>query len=551
MLRKLSVSNYALIEKLDIGFSPGLSIITGETGSGKSILLGALALILGQRADTSVLQDKKKKCIVEGEFDISKYGLAVFFDDNELDYDDISIIRREINESGKSRAFINDTPVNLNVLKELGTRLVDIHSQHHNLIIAGSRFQLEVIDVVAGNGEIIESYKRSFNSYTSALEQHTSLKDRAAKATADLDYYTFQLEQLDAARLTAGEQEELEEELQLLTHSGEVKEALARAAAGLDGDENSILGTLRDIVGGLARIEAFFPRISDLHSRLQSSAIELKDISDELGRYEGVTEFDPGRAGHVSERLDMIYSLQQKHQLGTVEELISLRDGLRKKVEEINNYEFSIDEAGKKLEECRKELEAVAGELSASRTAAIPALEEHMVSLLRRLGIPNARFRVKHGKTGDFAPYGTDRVEFLFSANRQSPPMELGRVASGGEMSRVMLSLKSLIAKTNSLPTIIFDEIDSGVSGEVAGMVGNIMKEMSGNMQVVNITHLPQIAGKGDHQFLVYKEDVADATHTRIRLLNSEERIREIARMLSSDGLTEAAMVNAKELLER
>ncbi len=551
MLRKLSVSNYALIEKLDIRFEPGFSIITGETGSGKSILLGALALILGQRADTSVLQDKSRKCIIEGEFDITKYGLTDFFDDHELDYEDISLVRREINESGKSRAFINDTPVNLNVLKELGTRLVDIHSQHHNLVLAGSRFQLEVIDVVAGNIAILENYKNSYNSYIQTLEFYNSLQEKSAKATADLDYFNFQLEQLDAARLKAGEKEELEEEQRLLNHSGEIKEALNRAAVGLDGEENSILGTLRDIAGGLARVETFFPKINDLHKRLQSSSIELKDISDELGRLEAVTEFDPDRVGQVSERLDMIYGLQQKHHVGTVEELITLRDELRERVEEINNYEFSIAEAGKKLHESRRELEVVAVELSGSRVAAITALEEYMSGLLRRLGIPNARFKIRHTRLEDFTPYGNDRIEFLFSANRQSPPMELGKVASGGEMSRVMLSLKSLIAKTKSLPTIIFDEIDSGVSGEVAGMVGNIMKEMSLNMQVVNITHLPQIAGKGDQQYLVFKEDVADATHTRIRLLSSEERIREIARMLSSDGLTEAAMVNAKELLEK
>ena len=549
MLRKLSVKNYALIDELDIDFFSGLSIITGETGSGKSILLGALALILGQRADTSVLQDKKRKCIVEGEFDISGYNLDYFFSENELDYDDISIIRREISESGKSRAFINDTPVNLNLLKDLATRLVDIHSQHHNLMLSENRFQLDVMDVVAGNSLILESYHRRFSEYVSTLDQFNSLSAKAEKATSDLDYYSFQLDQLNAAGLVSGEQQELEDELQVLTHAGEIREALNRSCSVFDGDDNSLLTLLKDIQLRLGRIEPFFSKISELNRRLESSVIELKDISDELRGLESETDFDPRRIDYVSERLDLIYSLQQKHNVSAVEDLIALRDDLQRKVEEINNYEFSIEEAGKKLKQSKKDLEAVSQKLSDSRTRAIPLLEDHVVNLLRQLGIPNARFVVEHQKLEDFTKDGIDRVIFTFSANRQSPPMELSKVASGGEISRVMLSLKSLVAKTKALPTIIFDEIDSGVSGEVAGKVGNIMKNMSGHMQVINITHLPQIAGKGDRQFLVYKEDIDNATHTRIRLLDSEERVLEIARMLSSDGLSEAAIFNARELL--
>ncbi len=550
MLRKLSVNNYALIDELDIDFSSGLSIITGETGSGKSILLGAMSLILGQRADTSVLQDKTRKCIVEGEFEISGYALNPFFEENQLDYDDISIIRREINESGKSRAFINDTPVNLNVLKDLGMKLVDIHSQHNNLILSENRFQLDVMDVIAGNRKVLESYYRHYREYASVMDHYRVLCAKAEKAGADLDYYRFQLDQLNAARLVAGEQKELEDELQLLTHAGEIKETLNHSSMVFNGDENSLLSLLRDIQQGLGRIEPFFPKINDLHQRLQSSVIELKDISDELAGLDSSTEFDNGRIDHVNERLDLIYSLQQKHHVSCVEELLAIRDDLQGKVEEINNYESSIEQAVKKLEECTHNLTLVSQTLSESRIKAIPLLEEHMVSLLRQLGIPNARFEARHQRLDDFTRDGTDKIVFLFSANRQSPPMELGRVASGGEMSRVMLSLKSLIAKTKSLPTIIFDEIDSGVSGEVAGKMGNIMKNMSGHMQVINISHLPQIAGKGDQQFLVYKEDIDNATYTRIRLLDRDERVREIARMLSSDGLTEAAIVNARELME-
>ncbi len=550
MLCKLSVNNYALIDELNIDFPAGLSIITGETGSGKSILLGAMSLILGQRADTTVLQDKTRKCIIEGEFDISGYGLSNFFEENQLDYENLSIIRREIGESGKSRAFINDTPVNLNILKDLGTRLVDIHSQHNSLVLSGSLFQLDVIDVVAGNSNLAGSYLSEYLEYVSSMEQFTTLKENAARASADMDYYLFQLGQLNEARLVEGEQQELEEELQLLTHSGEIKETLGYSCSAFDREENSLLKLLSDVLSGLGRIKPFFPRISDLHSRVESSLIELKDISGELDGLEESIEFDPERIDFVNQRLDLIYSLQQKHRVKSVEELITLRDELGEKVEEINGYEFSIEEAGKKLDEARQRLTLVSDSLTETRINAIPVLEEHMVNLLRQLGIPNARFVVEHHRLPEFAKNGRDKVLFMFSANRQSPPMELSRVASGGEMSRVMLSLKSLIAKSRSLPTIIFDEIDSGVSGEVAGKMGNIMKRMSSNMQVINITHLPQIAGKGDQQFHVYKEDVDNATHTRIRLLSREERINEIARMLSNDGLTRAALVNARELME-
>jgi DNA repair protein RecN (Recombination protein N) len=550
MLRKLSVYNYALIDELIIGFTSGFSIITGETGSGKSILLGALSLILGQRADTSVLQDKNRKCIVEGEFDISGYNLDDFFDSNELDYHNLSIIRREINESGKSRAFINDTPVNLNVLRDMGIRLVDIHSQHNMLVLSGSHFQLDVIDVVSGNLKLMESYRSLYREYMVSTDHYMTLRQKAEQAGRDMDYYQFQLEQINDARLIEGEQQELEEELQLLTHAGEIKETLDFACSALEKEENSLLGMMNEVQTGLGRIKSFFPRISDIYKRMESSLIELKDISAEISGLESSIEFDASRIDYVNERLDLIYSLQQKHRVDSVGELIALRNDLQQRVDEANSYEFSIMEAGKKLEEDRKRLSLLADSLTETRISAIPALEAHMVGLLRQLGIPNARFVVEHHKLPEFTKDGLDKVVFMFSANRQSPPMELSRVASGGEMSRVMLSLKSMIAKSRSLPTIIFDEIDSGVSGEVAGKMGNIMKNMSGNMQVINITHLPQIAGKGDQQFHVYKEDAENATHTRIRLLNRDERINEIARMLSNDGLTEAALVNARELLE-
>ncbi len=550
MLLKLSVNNYALIDELNIDFGSGLSIITGETGSGKSILLGALSLILGQRADTSVLQDKGRKCIVEGEFDISGYRLNDYFEINELDYDDHTIIRREINESDKSRAFINDTPVTLNILRDLGVRLVDIHSQHSYLVLSANNFQLDVIDAIAGNNSLSGAYKSAFHEYSISLKNHNNLKEKAEKEKADLDYIKFQLAQLESAKLVAGEQDELEEELQFLTHSGEIKEALNYSCAVLDEDDNSLLSLLKDIHLRLGRIRPFFNKISDLLDRVESSLIELRDVAGELSDLENHAEFDPGRIDFINNRLDVIYGLQQKHRVGSVDELIVLREELQQKIGDINNYELSIEEAGKKLDEAREKLSLLAEKLTSARLNAFPVLEEHMISLLRQLGIPNAQFVAEHHRLDDFAGKGVDRIIFMFSANRQSPPMELSKVASGGEISRVMLSLKSLIAKSVSLPTIIFDEIDSGVSGEIAGKMGRIMKEMSENMQVINITHLPQIAGKGDQQFHVYKEDVGKSTHTRIKLLTREERINEIARMLSSDGLSEAAITNARELLQ-
>ena len=551
MLLKLSVHNYALIDELNIDFGSGLSIITGETGSGKSIVLGALSLILGQRADTSVLQDKGRKCIVEGEFNVAGYRLDEFFEANELDYDDNTIIRREINESGKSRAFINDTLVNLQILRNLGERLVDIHSQHNNLVISGNDFQLDVIDAVAGNGSLVESYRTAFLKYSASLKDFNDLKERAGKAKADLDYFKYQLEQLESAKLSQGEQEELEEELQLLTHSGEIKEALSFSSVVFDGEDNSILSLLKEVRLRLDRIRPYYNRIEDLVTRIESSLIELKDVTGELNDLEGRVEYDPKRIEFINGRLDLIYGLQQKHHVGTAGELIAIRDELRQKIGEINNYEFSITEAEKILNEDRHKLSLLAGKLTSARKNAVPLLEKQMVSLLRQLGIPNAQFIAEHRKLEDFSRKGLDRIVFMFSANRQTPPMELTKVASGGEISRVMLSLKHLIAKSVSMPTIIFDEIDSGVSGEIAGKMGRIMKEMSENMQVVNITHLPQIAGKGDQQFHVYKEDVGNSTRTRIRQLSHEERIREIARMLSGDGLSEAAIINARELMDK
>ncbi len=551
MLISLHIQNYALINELHIEFNDGFSIITGETGAGKSILLGALSMILGQRADTNVLQDKAKKCIVEGTFDVSSYRLKDFFLENELDYDDQTIVRREINESGKSRAFINDTPVNLQKVKELGKSLVDIHSQHQSLVVGNNIFQLSVLDSLAGNSSLQDEYTKAFNDYREALEKYETLTREARQAKSDLDYYQFQLKQMNEARLVSGEQEELEEELRILANAEEIKSTLNRSNEILSGEEASLINNLKDIAGGLAKIESFLPSLAGISERLESSVIELKDISDEVAALQEKVEFDPGRAELVSERLDTIYSLQQKHQVSSVEHLIEIRNGLEQKVNDIDSAEIRTEEAGKYLNKCSEQLAGLSEKLSVARMSVTGKLEEWMIDQLRQLGMPNAVFKVVHRVLDDFTPYGKDRVNFLFSANLKTEPMELSKVASGGEISRVMLSLKSLIARSVSLPTIIFDEIDAGVSGEIADKMGRILKNMSENIQLVNITHLPQIAAKGDYHYLVYKTDGEDATQTRVRLLSEEEREVETARMLSGEGLTEAAMVNARELLKR
>ncbi len=549
MLRSLYIQNYALINELDIDFKEGFSIITGETGAGKSILLGALSLILGQRADTSVLQDKSKKCIVEGSFQISNYNLDSFFKENDLDYSDFTTVRREINESGKSRAFINDTPVNLQKVRELGKSLVDIHSQHQSLVVGDNLFQLSVLDSLAGNGTLLNKYTGAFNKYRGALKNYETLTEKARQAESDLDYYQFQLKQLNEARLQRGEQEELEEELKVLTNAEEIKSTLTRTNDVLTGEETSLINYLKDVAAGLAKIESFLPDIPGLYGRMESSIIELKDISDEVAGLEEKVEFDQGRAELINERLDLIYSLQQKHHVSSVEKLIEIRDELEGKVNDIDTAGIRTEEARKNLEICEKMMEELSQKLTCSRKAVTGKLEEWMVEQLKQLGMPNATFRVDHHKLDNFTPYGRDTVKYLFSANRKTEPMELSKVASGGEISRVMLSLKSLIASSRSLPTIIFDEIDAGVSGEIADKTGRILKQMSDNLQLINITHLPQIAARGDYHYLVYKTDGDDATHTKIRLLGEKEREVETARMLSGEGLTEAAMVNARELL--
>jgi DNA repair protein RecN (Recombination protein N) len=550
MLIKLYVQNYALIRELDISLDQGLTVITGETGAGKSILLGALSLVLGTRADTGVLLDKSVKCVVEGTFRIKEYDLKEFFTRNELDYDHVTLIRREINPAGKSRAFINDTPVNLNILKELGERLIDIHSQHQTLMLNENSFQLNVIDSFAGNSRLLSDFKMTFSNYRNLKKEYVELIELSDKNKADLEYYRFQLAQLEEAKLADGEQEELEKELELLEHTGEIKTALGDAGTILSSEDSSVLNMMRDMKVSLGKIKDYLPEAEKLLTRIDSSFIELDDISSEISLLSSKIEADPDRLKILTERLDLIYSLIQKHRVQNLGELILRQQELATLVSGIVTGDERIDELASLIGKDLKILTLLANDISEKRSKVVPEVEGKITGILKQLGMPNARFRVELTRLQEFNATGMDKADLLFSANKQVPPENIAKVASGGELSRVMLSLKSLLSKNNNLPTIIFDEIDSGVSGEVADKVGQILAEMGKYMQVINITHLPQVAAKGREHYHVYKDDTTHSTITRIKLLSPEERILEIARLLSGSEVTETSRKNARELLQ-
>ncbi len=550
MLRSLFIQNYALIRELNIDFNPGLTIISGETGAGKSIMLGALSLILGQRADTNVLFDKTRKCIVEGIFDIREYNLVDFFKNNDLDFEPQTTLRREINVAGKSRAFINDTPVNLNVLKDLGMQLVDIHSRHQNILLGNNLFQLQVVDTFEGNFPLLEDYKKNYQIFRSLESEYTFLKEKNEKAQSDLDYFQFQLEQLEKAKLMEGEQGELEDEQNMLTHAEDISIALERISSYLDGDQDNVLRRMKDIRTLLGKLKQYYSQAEEIYERFESVDIELKDLSSEIESSKQDIEYKPGRLELVRERLNLIYSLEQKHHVKTVDELIKIKTELVEAIERIISGDSRLEKTKLELEDKRVNLERMGRELSVKRINALPSIEKNIIELLKQLGMPNGRFAIRHSAIDHITPVGCDHVDFMFSSSKHSDLLDLKKVASGGELSRVMLSLKSLITKSVSMPTIIFDEIDSGVSGDIADRVGGIISDMSKNMQVINITHLPQIASKGGHHYLVYKLEEKAATQTHIRLLNFEERILEIAKMLSGQELTSAAVENAKVLLK-
>jgi len=550
MLVKLFVQNYALIKELDVEFENGLTIITGETGSGKSILLGALSLILGTRADTTVLLDKNEKCIVEGTFRIDEYDLNEFFISNELDFEPVTSLRREINPAGKSRAFINDTPVTANLLKELGERLIDIHSQHQTLMLRDNSFQMNVIDSFAGTVKLRSEYRVAYSKFLKLRKEYTGVKERADKNKSDLEYYQFQYNQLEEAKLRAGEQEELETEQELLGHAEEINLALSGSSNLFSTEETSILSLLREVKINLGKIRSYLPDGESLLARTESSLIEMDDLAGEIEKLAVSIEADPQRLTQVNNRLDNIYSLIQKHRVSNLDELILKKEEINNLIKSIVSGDERLTELESLLENKINKLRTMSVEMSDMRMSVLPEIESKITELLKQLGMANAKFRISLTQLQDFTSSGIDQADFLFSANKQISPENLTKIASGGELSRVMLSLKSLLTKNINLPTIIFDEIDSGVSGEVADKVGQILAGMGKYMQVINITHLPQVASRGTRHYHVYKDDIDDSTFTRVKLLSPQERILEVARLLSGSEVTETAMRNARELLK-
>jgi DNA repair protein RecN (Recombination protein N) len=549
MLTRLSISNYALIDSLTIDFHQKLNSVTGETGAGKSIILGALGLILGNRTELSVLKNPAKKCIVEGIFEIGNYNLQLFFEENDLDYDSTTILRREITSSGKFRAFINDTPVNLKTLRDLSLQLIDIHSQHQNLELGNRKFQLDLVDTVSGARKILEQYRGLFHSWLSIKKELEFIVEKNDKERADLDYWQFQFKQLDEAGLQENEQEELEMRLEQLTHAEEIKNAFNQVQLLLDDERFSVIQNLKESLKKLESIRNFVAEVPSLAERLQSSLLEVKDILDETEGLVEKVEHDPAQIEQINSRLNLIYNLQQKHHVNTLIELIELKNGFDEKINRVTGYDEQIEALRTELEKSRLNLEEKARELTAVRKKAFKQIEKEIVGDLQQLGMAKSKLEVIHEQLPDFTINGTDAVSFLFSANTDAAPAEISKVASGGEMSRLMLSIKNLLRKSKSLPTVIFDEIDSGVSGEIALKMGNIIKSFSETTQIINITHLPQIAAKGDAHFLVYKYEQAGKTFTSVKLLDQSERVEELAKMVGGENFSEATLKTAEELL--
>jgi DNA repair protein RecN (Recombination protein N) len=550
MLTRLRIQNYALIRELDVDLSPGFSIITGETGAGKSILLGALSLILGQRADTSVLNDKSAKCVVEAVFRVDGLGLEELFAMNELDFDNWAIFRREISPAGKSRAFINDTPVMLKIMQDIGFRLIDIHSQNQNLEINEQSFQMMVVDICAANQALLLSYKNSFAEFRKILSALKESESQIEKLKSDLDYFQFQFDQLHKAVLIEGEQDQLEKELELLTHAEEIKSGMTSVEELLNGEDLSALNQTKTAIGLITKMVHFLPEAGALSQRLESLYVDLKDIAQEAALIAEKVEYDPDRIRLINERLDLIYSLQQKHHVKSVEELIGLRNSFEAKIVAVTSNEEELDRLKQLKDQKFNEVEVWADQLSSKRKSVADEIETRVLSQLFLVGMPNSKFKVDITALESPGANGKDQVSFLFTANKNGILSDISKVASGGEMSRVMLAIKALISKSKALPTIIFDEIDAGVSGDIAERMGIILKEISADMQVINITHLPQIAAKGDHHFLVYKQDSDKETTTRLKRLSRPERIEELAKMLSGENITAAAIMNAEELLK-
>lgn len=547
MLTRLHIENYALIRSLDISFGEGLSVLTGETGAGKSIILGALNLLMGARADARSISEGATKCIIEGEWDIQDCHLQSLFDEYEMEYDNTCIIRRELNSNGKSRSFVNDSPVTLSALRALSERLIDIHSQHENLLIQHSAFQREIVDQVAQNETILITYQQAYTTYRETEKALHELQDSAQQHAADLDYMLFQLQQLTEANLQSDEADQLETEYQQLTHAEDIQQAMQQVLLSLDNDQGGVLSTLRSSLSALRHVQEYIdPQLSE---RLDSSYIELKDLASEIEHAAEQTQSDPQRLLWVGQRLDMLNTLMRKHNVSSVDQLIAIRDDYAERIQHIQHFDEDLASLQEQLKKQLVTLQKAAEVLSLSRQKATPAICQRLREQLSLLGIQHANLQIAITEAEDYTPYGKDDICILFAANLNQTPRPVAQIASGGEIARLMLCIKALIADRTDLPTIIFDEIDTGVSGEIASQMGTIMRTMAQGRQVICITHLPQIAAKGHHQYLVYKQDTDQHTETHIRLLDHQQRVHQLARMLSGDAVTEAAITNAESLL--
>lgn len=551
MLQQLYIKNFTLIDELDIQLHPGFSVITGETGAGKSIILGAIGLLLGQRADSKSIKQGTDRCVIEAHFDLSRYDMKSFFDENDIEYDDKdTIIRRELTATGKSRAFINDTPVALSMLKELGDQLMDIHSQHQNLLLNKQDFQLNVVDILAQNSQQVASYQAVFDQYQQQKKALEVLREEIERNRQNVDFLQFQFDELSQSKLAKGEQEELEQQSDTMSHAEDIKTALYETDNALNGDETGVVDMIRKASNALGSISQVLPDSEELVERLNSCRIELKDIADEVGRMLNHTDFDPEELDAINNRLDRLYELEKKYHVKTVEELISLRDQLRQQLNNIENSDEAVGEKEKEVERLHAICQEHANKVTKQRQAIAKQMKSQMAGRLEALGMPHARFEVSITTT-ELGRNGQDNVSFLFSANTSTPLQSVAQVASGGEIARVMLSLKAMISGAVKLPTIIFDEIDTGVSGKIAEKMAQIMQEMGQTeRQVISITHLPQIAALGSHHYKVSKEETPQGTISQMKELTPEERINEIAQMLSGSNISKAAIDNAKQLLK-
>lgn len=551
MLKQLYIRNFTLIERLDMTFNGGFSVITGETGAGKSIILGAIGLLKGQRADSKLIKRGSEKCVIEAHFNLSRYGMEKFFNDNDVEYDaDDCIVRREITAAGKSRAFVNDTPVPLSVLKELGEQLIDVHSQHQNLLLGKQDFQMEIVDIIADDKDLLDNYRKAYGDYREKQRQLDDLQERLTSNKANADFLLFQYEELDRANLVEGEQETLEAQANQMSHYEDIKTALYQADKAMSAEGTGVTENLRTAINALHSIEGVLPMAGELASRMDADFIDLKDIADELEGQLDKVDFDPKELDSINDRLDRIYSLQKKYHCDTVSQLIEIRDNLKKQLDGIENGDYDLQQVKNEVAKSMKLAIQKADSITKVRKTAAKKIEEVIKQRLVALGMPNIQFTINL-ESSELSADGADKVAYMFSANRNMPMQPVAQVASGGEIARLMLSLKAMVSGAVKLPTIIFDEIDTGVSGKIAEKMADIMCEMGNNeRQVISITHLPQIAAKGATHYKVYKEDRGDTTVSTMKLLCGEERVNEIAQMLSGSDITEAAISNARELLK-